>query len=622
MKDRFRRILGTFPCATTLQVVLSACFIPMLVLLVAGCTRAHYRESADKEVYGIVRAKSAQVPGMQPEFTIERVQERPPLEGLPVVQESDPALGARSEAEMGAAIVGLEEALHIAVVRNRQYQNRKEAVYLAVLSLTLERHRYTPIFSGALSGAYQRSTADVSEASSFSDAVGAAGVLIDQIEEMTGTPASLLTQYAGLVEEAGGLAGLDEPSIEIEDERSLSGQTSFGMDLLLRGGGRIALNLTSNFLRFLTGDPRTATGSALTAAFTQPLLRGTGHGVAVEQLTQAERDALYALREFTRFRKEFTVDICSKYYDVLQARDRVRNNYQSYLSFQRAVERERAFAQEGRRTLAELGRLEQALLNNENEWINAVRRYKEGLDQFKIQLGLSTDSSIVLDSAELDTLLEQGLLHPDIGAAEAVDVAHAARLDYYTELDRLEDAQRKVLVAADALEPGLDLIIDARADSTGQDNFQEIDFRRAVISGGFDVDLPLDRKAERNAYRAALIDAARAERDLELKSDNIKLEVRAAWRDLDQARRNYEIALQSLELNQRRVEEQDLLAELGLATALDQVDAQNDLTQAQNNLTDALINHTLARLRFWRDMGILFIKPNGQWEEVTDEFSG
>ncbi len=133
--------------------------------------------------------------------------------------------------------------------------------------------------------------------------------------------------------------------------------------------------------------------------------------------------------------------------------------------------------------------------------------------------------------------------------------------------------------------------------------------------------MPFDRKAERNAYRTALIDDERAERDLTLKSDNIKLEVRAAWRDLDQARRNYEIALQSLALNQRRVEEQDLLAELGLGTALDQVDAQNDLTQAQNNLTDALISHTLARLRFWRDMGILFIKPNGQWEEVTDEFS-
>jgi hypothetical protein len=30
------------------------------------------------------------------------------------------------------------------------------------------------------------------------------------------------------------------------------------------------------------------------------------------------------------------------------------------------------------------------------------------------------------------------------------------------------------------------------------------------------------------------------------------------------------------------------------------------------------VGHTIARLEFWRDMGILFIKENGQWEEVTD----
>lgn len=51
---------------------------------------------------------------------------------------------------------------------------------------------------------------------------------------------------------------------------------------------------------------------------------------------------------------------------------------------------------------------------------------------------------------------------------------------------------------------------------------------------------------------------------------------------------------------------------------LNQVDAQQDLTRAQNDLTAALVAHNIARLEFWRDMGILYIKDDGQWEEVND----
>ena len=65
--------------------------------------------------------------------------------------------------------------------------------------------------------------------------------------------------------------------------------------------------------------------------------------------------------------------------------------------------------------------------------------------------------------------------------------------------------------------------------------------------------------------------------------------------------------------------EQELLANLGRGSVLDQVDAQNNLTDAENNLTAALVRHTIARLAFWRDMGILYIKSDGQWEHIRDD---
>lgn len=590
------------------------------ILLIAGggCTAARYAKRADKETYKIIERKSETVPGMEEEFSIEKDRAWEPLEGLPEREADEEFLGGDIAGEAGFQVLSLERALEIAVKNSRTYQNRKESVYLQALALTLDRHRYTPIFSGALRGAVHHAPKDIQKPSSFSEVMGAAGPLIREIETVTGTPGELLRQYAALVEEVGGILEWDKPRTEIKNERSLRGETNLGVSLLLRGGGRIAFSLSSDFLRFVTGDSRVATSSVLTGTFSQPLWRGAGAKVNLERLTQSERDVLYALREFTHFRKQFVVDICSSYYGVLQNRDTVRNNWQSLQNFRRSVERERAFAREGRRTQAELGRLEQALLNTENRWINSLRRYKESLDQFKIQLGLSTDAPITLDDGELERLREEGLIHPEITAEEAIEVALAARLDYLNEQDRVEDAERKIKVAANALKPDINLFLNSRTASRGQDNFQELDWRRTQITAGADVDLPFDRKAERNAYRSALIAYERALRDFSLAEDNIKLSVRTSWRNLDQARRNFEIAEISVALNERRVREQELLAELGRATVLNQVDAENDLTQARNDLTAALIAHTLARLAFWRDMGILYIKKNGQWEEVSD----
>jgi outer membrane protein TolC len=144
------------------------------------------------------------------------------------------------------------------------------------------------------------------------------------------------------------------------------------------------------------------------------------------------------------------------------------------------------------------------------------------------------------------------------------------------------------------------------------------DIDRYNWSAGLNLNLPLERKAERNAYRASLITYEAAKRTFEQQADQIKLDVRNGWRALDQAKRNYEINEIGVKLAERRVEEQNLLAELGRARAQDQVDAQNALNDSKNQLTQALVSHTIARLQFWNNLGILYIKDNGQWEEVAD----
>ncbi len=594
--------------------------IVVLAVLV-GCATSHYRKSADKETYQIIREKASDVPNVDTEFTIDPAP-LPNLDDLPCVTESDPALGDASSLEVGAHIISLEKALAIAVKCNRNYQNQKEALYLAALALTLDRHQYTPIFSGGGSATYNRTTRDRTEVTTVGAMSQAAPDVVRQIGELTGTPAQLLNRYSTLVTQAINASGLEKTRTVVVDERSVSGTSRFGVDLLMKGGAAIAVDLTSNFLRFLTGDPRVDTSSALVATITQPLMRGAGRRVAAERLTQAERDVLYALREYTRFRQEFTVDIASAYYNVLQARDAVKNNYASYLAFQASAERDSALVAEGRRRRSDLGRIEQARLNSENVWKNSIRAYRRSLDNFKIQLGLPTDAPIVLDQKELERLREKGLQEWDIAVEDAVKVALASRLDLYNARDREIDAERRVYVAANSLKPGLDLVVSGRVDSMEGDRFQELDFERARWSAGLNLDLPLNQKARRNTYRAALIDFEKSKRQATLAEDTVKLQVRDAWRNLEQARITFEIRDIGVRINEERVQEQQLLAELGRGDALNLVDAQNDLTAARNELTSALISHTIARLQLWRDMGILFIKEDGQWEEVTDDVDG
>jgi outer membrane protein TolC len=141
------------------------------------------------------------------------------------------------------------------------------------------------------------------------------------------------------------------------------------------------------------------------------------------------------------------------------------------------------------------------------------------------------------------------------------------------------------------------------------------DTARYNWNAGVNLDLPLERTAERNNYRAALIAQQRSARAVDQQRDEIELQVRDSWRTLEQARRAYQISEIGVKLAERRVEEQELLADLGRAKALDQVDAQNSLLSSKDQLTQALVAHTVARLQFWDNMGILYIKDNGQWQE-------
>jgi len=553
-------------------------FLTLIAASLIGCSNSAYRDSADAETYGAIAAKAPLVAGMSDQVLIDE-EKQVDLTAFQVNNQVYDFLDDEAEGEVGASIISLNAALDLAFQHSKDYQTQKERLYLEALALTFDRYRYTPTFSANGSGDYRWDTADQ---------------FVIDMQAMTGaTPTST--------------------------SESVVASSNLGARYLLKSGGAIALNLTNNFTRFLSGDVSEFSTGALIGSFTQPLLRDFGSDIETEALLQAERDLLYQLRDFTRFRKEFAVQVASQYYVVLLARETATNNYAGLLANNLSLEREQAFQAEGLTTLLEVGRLEQSALQADLRWTRAITSYKRGLDNFKILIGLNAEDNIVLDDNEMMLIAATGMDSPDVDLEQAIAMAVQTRLDLYTQLDQVQDAARRIELAADELDIALDLNFLVSVPGAADGSFGELEFENAVYSAGLGFDLPLDNKAQRNNYRRALIDYDLATRGYVLALDAVKIDVLRTWREMNEARKSYDISLRGVEINERRVEEAELRAELGLGDIQDTVDSQNDLTSSRTELTSSIVSHNIAKLEFWRDVGLLYVDDNGQWEEGINE---
>jgi outer membrane protein TolC len=459
-----------------------------------------------------------------------------------------------------SGVINLQQAVEIATKFNRDYQTDKETLYKSALTLTGIRYDYALRWFGTIDGTYTDNK-----------------------------------------------SGVDDVTIKTSGEVD---KTQLFLDGVL-----FNVNIAVDWLRYLTGDPRTTLGSVLSGEVEVPLL-GAGAGkVRQENLTQAERSVLYDIRTFNRERKTFVIGIISDYYGVLQARDRVDITEASYKRQIDSVNQLKMEVDVGQRAPSDVDEAMQNLLSAENNLVTTRQRYEQALDEFKIRLSLPTDANITLDQNELKALEEIGISRPEYTEAEAMEMALARRLDLANTKDRLEDSARTLELAAEGLGVQLDLIGSSAVSSANKTGFDRLQFHEGAYSLAFAADLPFDRKSERNAYVRKLIDLQQQQRSYDEYIENVKLDVRQAYRDLDETAESYRIQKIGLDLARRRVEEQKLKLEYGLVTIRDLVITEDALVAAQNDLTAALVNHTVVKLNFFRDIGVLQVKPDGMWEQ-------
>ena len=540
----------------------------MLVLLAcgtSGCTSRFYSKAADRETLGILFRKSSKVPNSGRGLFNIKPAAPTNLDELRLNFATEDFLGDRAHIEKGAKVVKLADALGYAVNRNRDYLTQKEGLYRLALDLTLARYQYTPIFAAAGEGT------------------------VDRTRIATGVNRFVT-----------------------DNTQTFQGGTGFTM--LSRTGTRLAADLSTDFLRFLTGGLREVSDSKLAVTLSQPLLQGAGYLGASEVLTQAERDTLYAIRDFTQYRKIFTVDTTAQYFRTLQARDRARNAHMAFINYGKTLDRETLMKDANKRSLPSLLQINQAYLTSKRNWMNAIRLYEQELDDLKIRLGIPVKTPLMLDSAELGKL---SAIDPPGSLDEALETALASRLDLWNERDSLEDADRKVRVAKQSLLPAVNAIVRYNATGEPRANQINLDPRRNKVSAGVEFDLNLDRREERNSLRGAEVTVQTQKRNLDLAEETVRRDIRADWLDLQLAKKQYELAIEGLSLAEERLKVEVEFYEEGKTTnPRDLIDAQTGLITARDQVTTTVIAHTIARLELWKDMGILFITKDGAWTDV------
>ncbi len=584
-------LFNQFPSVASLIRIAGSLSICGLGLLLTGCFGNLAHRLADRETYQIIGEKQEEALGARQPFTIEPDQ-------------SDLTRSIYAEAGRSAdpftttgLVLSLSDTLALAIDNNEDYQTAKEDLYLTALELTEERHQFSPIFTGLISARMNRVPATESR------------VITEQVEvtdPVTGMP-TVVTRTR-----------TEERTIA---ERFGEMQTSLAVTKLFATGARLTVGLTNNFLRFYTGDKRHVDTGALSASIVQPLLQGAGTDVNLENLRQAERNVIYAVRDFSRFEKSFLIDRIDDYFRLLQAYDQIDNEWRAYQRLTVLRRRAELFEEADRMAPFEVDQARQDEIRARNRWLTARTDYGILLDQFKVDLGLPPELTILPDERELEALRNAGLVELQYGLEEAQQVAVARRLDLMTAQALAEDAARRLKVAENNLLPVLDARFDYVIRDSGENHPFDLTNELREYGAGLDLELPLDRKVQRNDYRRAVITRALRERQADRLRNQVIAEVRRTYQQAVQAAQSYEIQLASRELAAKRVQSVDMLLDLGRegVSIRDRLEAEDALRNAENELTRELVNYLIARLEFYNAIEALEVDERGAWHEMAPD---
>jgi outer membrane protein TolC len=285
---------------------------------------------------------------------------------------------------------------------------------------------------------------------------------------------------------------------------SLNSSSTFGFTKNLYAGGQFMAEFANNVVVTFSGIDQTVAVSNLIATLTQPLLRGAGRWVRLDALTQAERDVLYAVRDFARFRKRFYVNRTTAqtggYLGLLLELQTVRNLEADVKSQEQNYRITDALYRAQSASLIQVDQAYTSYLQSRSNLIQAQTTLENSLDTYKINLGLPPRLGVTLD----DSLLKPfQLVAPELETMQAeVDRFFAGyrERDEPPPLAELRDGFARLAKFLPRAEKQLDLVESELRDWKGQ--------------LGQGIEEPGQAQRERETYEAIEGQIPQARRDL------------------------------------------------------------------------------------------------------------
>lgn len=245
--------------------------------------------------------------------------------------------------EDGELVIDRMGAIQLALLHSRDYQLQVESLYLSALGLSSNRFEFDTQWFGS-----------------------------------TGS------NYSGFGRNA--LAS-----------RAITQSSSLGFSRSLAAGGQLATSIANSVVWNLTPSGPTTTSSSVVLSLTQPLLRGAFRHVRLESLSQAERNLLYDVRQFARFRREFYLGVTGTYLGLLAQSQSLRNQRGNLESLELSLREFEELYLKGDVAQISVDQVFQDYQSGRIGLLASEQAYANSLDAFKFQLGLPPRVNIRID---------------------------------------------------------------------------------------------------------------------------------------------------------------------------------------------------------------------------------
>src|SRR5262249_5023649 len=211
----------------------------------------------------------------------------------------------------------------------------------------------------------------------------------------------------------------------------------------------------------------------------------------------------------------------------------------------------------------------------------------------------------------------------DLTVNQAIQIALGNRLDLQNSLGLVTDNWRNVEVAANQLQGFLNFVYNGSfAESPNHNGLFHFDAGNTVQTFGLQFDAPINRRQERNQYRANQIQYQRARRAYMQTRDQIVQQIRLDMRNLVLFQRTFELNREQILSAATQLEsaEEDVRVPVDVnpAATLTLLQALTNVLFARNALIQTWVSYETARLDLYRDFDLMDIDSNGVWTNEND----